>query len=166
MRKNKRQKSQANYLDAVPVRAVRILWHVEEDGAGERKVVCRSDERKSDKCEKADTSERESAKTSELYVGAAQSDESPATLVILDIENKGAFNKIAQTIFKKPKVSHVHLDEFGSFIWLQINGERTVHDIALSVKEKFGEDAEPLYPRIIKFMQIMKSYDFIELRGI
>ena len=118
MRKSKRQKSQANYLDAVPVRAIHIKWHMEGDG------------------------------------------------VILDIENKGAFNKIAQTIFKKPKVSHVHLDEFGSFIWLQIDGERTVHDIALSVKEKFGEDAEPLYPRIIKFMQIMKSYDFIELRGI
>ena len=121
MRKNRCQNSQANYLDAVPVRASHILWHEDDE----------NDE-----------------------------------LVVLDIENKGVFNKIAQMFFKKPKVSHVHLDKFGSFVWLQIDGKRTVYDIAERVKERFGEDAEPLYPRIIKFMQIMKSYDFVRLEGL
>ena len=34
-------------------------------------------------------------------------------LVTLDIDNKGVFNKIAQVLFKRPKVSHIHLDEIG-----------------------------------------------------
>ena len=32
-------------------------------------------------------------------------------LVTLEIENKGLFNLIAQKLFKKPKISYVHLDE-------------------------------------------------------
>lgn len=35
-------------------------------------------------------------------------------------------------------------------------------DIALLVKDEFGEAAEPLYPRIIKYFQIVESYHFIK----
>mgnify|MGYP000194078865 CR=1 FL=1 len=37
----------------------------------------------------------------------------------------------------------------------------TVEDIAALVKGEFGEKAEPLYPRIIKYFQIMESYHFV-----
>ena len=36
-------------------------------------------------------------------------------IVTLDIENTGVFNRIAQKILKKPKVTHIHLDNTGSF---------------------------------------------------
>ena len=81
----------------------------------------------------------------------------------IEVENTGAFNKIAQVVFKKPRKTNVPLDEFGSFVCKQIDGTRTVLDIANLVHAEFGEEAEPLYPRLIKFMQIMKSYEFIEL---
>ena len=38
-------------------------------------------------------------------------------IVTLDVENKGVFDRIFQLILKKPKVSHIHLDELGSFVW-------------------------------------------------
>ena len=38
-------------------------------------------------------------------------------IVTLDIENTGLFNRIAQKLFRKPKVSHIHLDKLGSFVW-------------------------------------------------
>ena len=82
-------------------------------------------------------------------------------LVTLSIENKGFFNKIAQKFFKKPKISYIHLDELGSFIWRQINGKKTVHLIGESVEEFFGEKAHPLYERLLKFFQILESYNFI-----
>ncbi len=82
--------------------------------------------------------------------------------IVLEIENTGAFNKIAQIIFNKPRVTNVHLDELGTFIWPLIDGERTVSDIADLVKEEFGEKAEPLYPRIVKYFQIVESYRFIQ----
>ena len=34
-------------------------------------------------------------------------------------------------------------------------------DIAALVKDEFGEKAEPLYPRIVKYFQIMESYHFV-----
>ena len=81
--------------------------------------------------------------------------------VILEVENTGIMNKIAQNLFNKPLFTKVHLDANGSFIWPLIDGKRTVEDIAVLVKEQFGEAAEPLYPRIIKYFQIVESYHFI-----
>ena len=81
--------------------------------------------------------------------------------VILEVENTGIMNKIAQNLFNKPRFTKVHLDANGSFIWPLIDGKRTVADIAVLVKEQFGEAAEPLYPRIIKYFQIIESYHFI-----
>ena len=83
--------------------------------------------------------------------------------VTLEVENKGFFNKIAQKFFKKPKVSYVHLDENGSFLWQQIDGEKSILDLGALVKDEFGEKAEPLYERLCKYFQILESYDFISL---
>ena len=82
--------------------------------------------------------------------------------VILEIENTGVMNTIAQRVFNKPRFTKVHLDAQGTFIWPLIDGEKTVADIAALVKEEFGEKAEPLYPRIVKYFQIVESYNFIE----
>ena len=82
-------------------------------------------------------------------------------LVVLEIENRGAFNAVAQKLFKKPRFTQIHLDEQGSFLWPLINGKQTVMELAALQKERFGERAEPLYPRIVKNFQIMESYRFI-----
>ena len=82
-------------------------------------------------------------------------------IVTIEVENKGIFNKIAQKIFKKPPVTYVHLDENGSFVWPIIDGEKTIIEIGVIVKEKFGEKAEPLYERLAKYFQILESYKFI-----
>lgn len=84
-------------------------------------------------------------------------------IVVLEVENTGIFNRIAQKLFKRPKVTKVHLERFGSFLWPLIDGERTVTKLADRLKEQFGEEAEPLYPRVAKYMQIMESYHFISL---
>jgi hypothetical protein len=81
--------------------------------------------------------------------------------VTLEIENKGWANKLAQKLFKRPKVSYVHLDEMGSFIWPLIDGEKDIIAIGKEVDEHFGEAAHPLYERLAKFFQILHSYNFI-----
>lgn len=82
--------------------------------------------------------------------------------VVLEVENTGIMNTIAQKIMNKPRFTKVHLDTNGSFVWSLIDGKKTVEDIAQLVKEEFGEAAEPLYPRIIKYFQIVESYHFIK----
>lgn len=82
-------------------------------------------------------------------------------LVTLEIENKGVMNRIAQTLFKRPKISYVHLDETGSFIWPLLDGETDIIALGEKVKEQFGEKAEPLYERLAKYFQILDSYGFV-----
>lgn len=81
--------------------------------------------------------------------------------VVLEVKNTGIMNRIAQELFNKPVTTNVHLDEMGTFVWPLIDGNRTVSDIAALVKEHFGEKAEPLYPRIVKYFQILESYHFV-----
>ncbi len=87
-----------------------------------------------------------------------------AQKVTLEKENKGFFNKIAQMIFKKPKISFIHLDDFGSFVWLQIDGEKNILKIGEAVKEKFGKDAEPLYERLSQYFVTLESYGFVKMQ--
>ena len=87
-----------------------------------------------------------------------QDDENKVTL---EIENTGFFNTVAQKFFKKPKVSYVHLDENGSFLWPLLDGDKTILELGVLVKEHFGEKAHPLYERLARFVQILESYHFI-----
>lgn len=86
-------------------------------------------------------------------------------MVILEVENTGAFNRIAQKLFKRPKYTKVHMEKYGSFLWPLIDGERTVMELADLQKAQFGEEVEPLYPRVVKYMQIMESYYFISMKS-
>jgi hypothetical protein len=84
--------------------------------------------------------------------------------VTLHVENKGLMNKIAQLIFRKPKVSYIHLDEMGNFIWPLIDGEKTVLEIGEYVKEHFGDKAEPLYERLSQYINTLEMYKFISIK--
>lgn len=77
------------------------------------------------------------------------------------VHNVGLFNRIAQLVFRRPKYSYIELDDFGSFIWEQIDGQRSIYQIGALVKERFGEDAEPLYDRITQFFHILRKNCFI-----
>lgn len=81
--------------------------------------------------------------------------------VTIHMEHRGIFAWIAQKLFKRPRISHIHLDEMGSFVFPLIDGSRTVGDIADLVGEHFGPDANPLYERLAKYMQILYNYGFI-----
>lgn len=83
-------------------------------------------------------------------------------IVTLSVENKGVFNKIAQKLLKKPPVSYVHLDRFGSFVWQKTDGKKKVVEIADEVEREFGEEANPLYERLVKYFSILQSYGFVK----
>lgn len=84
--------------------------------------------------------------------------------VVLMMENKGAFNRLFQKVFKKPKISHIHLDKIGSFVWTKIDGKSTINEIATKVKSEFGENSYPLYPRLIKYFNLLNEYKFVFLK--
>ena len=83
-------------------------------------------------------------------------------MVTLHIVNTGMMKRITQKLLHKPKVSHIHLDEMGSFIWPLLDGEKNIIELGKVVDERFGEKARPLYERLAKFFQILDSYHFVE----
>lgn len=84
-------------------------------------------------------------------------------LVTLEIQNRGFANFVAQKLLKKPKVSYIHLEQFGSFVWLQIDGKRNIIEIGEQVKLQFGKKAEPLYERLATYIKTLESNKFITI---
>ncbi len=76
-------------------------------------------------------------------------------------ENIGAMKWLTQKLFKKPRYSYIKLDEFGSFVWKQIDGERTVLEIGELVEKEFGEKAAPVYERLSKYIKILHEQRFV-----
>lgn len=84
--------------------------------------------------------------------------------VCIIVEWKGFYNKIAQKVFHKPKKSEIAMDDLGSFVWKQLDGERDLYQVSQLVKAEFGEKAEPVYERLIKFVEIMRDNKYVLLK--
>jgi len=82
-------------------------------------------------------------------------------IVTVHMKNTGFYNWLAQKLFKKPRVSHIELDIYGSFVWQQMDGKRNVFEISKRVSERFGKDAEPVVERLVKYIQILYQNKFI-----
>ncbi|WP_405746401.1 PqqD family protein, partial [Anaerovibrio slackiae] len=81
--------------------------------------------------------------------------------VELTVENKGFFNRLAQKVFNRPAISYIQLDAIGSLVWLQLGQKDDVLSISEAVKEKFGQEAEPLLQRLGQFFNIMEQHQLI-----
>jgi len=81
------------------------------------------------------------------------------------VENKGAFNRIAQKFFGKPKVSQIHLQGIGNFIWPLIDGHTSIFELGVKVREHYGDEAEPLYERLTEYMRMLEQYGFVAMNA-
>ncbi len=82
--------------------------------------------------------------------------------VIVEMENKGFADRIAQIFFKRPVISHIALEGMGSFIFLQIDGKRSVLEIGSLTGKEFGDEAEPLYERLSVYLRKLEQVGFIK----
>lgn len=82
-------------------------------------------------------------------------------IVTVHVVNKGFYNWLAQRLFHRPRVSHILMDEYGSFVWQQVDGKKTVYEISGLVKKKFGNAAEPLLERLVQFFRILYRNRFV-----
>ena len=75
--------------------------------------------------------------------------------VTVHMVNRGLYHWIAQKLFRSPRISHINLDEYGSFLWLRIDGARSVGDLADELRAQFGEAAEPIYDRLVHYIKVL-----------
>ena len=69
-----------------------------------------------------------------------------------------------QKLLKKPRITRIDLQGQGNFVWLCIDGKRTVFDIAALVRERFGDEAEPLYDRLVTYMHTLENCGFVVMK--
>ena len=72
----------------------------------------------------------------------------------------GPYHKIATVLFKKPEVSHVDLDAIGSWVWLAMDGHKTVYDLSKEFHAAFPDEEKPV-ARLAQFLKILHNNKFI-----
>jgi len=75
------------------------------------------------------------------------------------------FQQVIAFLGKSPYYK-VQLDEFGSHVWENCNGEYRVEQIAENLRQKFGEKVEPVYERLGAFVKVLASQKFIVYKGM
>ena len=63
---------------------------------------------------------------------------------------------------KNPHLS-IHLDVFGTWVWQEMDGKKTVAEIAKSLSVQFGDAVEPVYERLGLFINLLARRKFIIL---
>jgi len=84
----------------------------------------------------------------------------------LIVPRDGWFDSLIRKIAKTPERKVVSLDDLGSGVWRLIDNKRNIGEIALVIKEEYGEKADPLYKRLLNFIRILKNNDFIEFKRV
>ncbi|MCU0798368.1 MAG: PqqD family protein [Candidatus Thermoplasmatota archaeon] len=67
------------------------------------------------------------------------------------------------SLLRLRKERKVRLDTFGWAVWELCDGKRDVMSVGEGLKARFGRRAEPLYPRLTKFLAYLVHLDLIVL---
>jgi len=74
------------------------------------------------------------------------------TVTIIEKQNHKIQNFLRRLHFNIPKYRNVKLDEYSSYVFLQINGKNTVKEIGENLDKAYGERTYPLYERLLLFL--------------
>lgn len=66
-------------------------------------------------------------------------------------------NHPIQRLFRKfkvniPEYKKISLDEYGSYVFRQLDGQKTVREIGQALEAAFGDRVQPLYERLSLFL--------------
>lgn len=86
-------------------------------------------------------------------------------IVEIDMENKGFYHFIAQKFFRKPRVSHISLDRYGSVVWRSIDGKNTVLDVIRIMEKEFPNEKDRMLDRVVTYLATLQRSGFISMGG-
>lgn len=80
----------------------------------------------------------------------------PDTLTLV-VPRTGWLERLSVRYLNQPAAIRVALDPLGSFVLARCDGRYTVAEIAAALRERFGDEAEPLLPRLATFLEIVEA---------
>ena len=84
-------------------------------------------------------------------------------VTILEKQDHPIQNFFRKLKFRIPLYKKIKLDEYGSFIFLQIDGKKTVEEIGENLESEYGDATHPLYERLSMYLNhIHVNCNYIE----
>lgn len=84
-------------------------------------------------------------------------------IVQIIVARDSLYERIVRKLFFTPDNYKIDLDRIGSFIWNNIDGKRNLYEISQLLESEFEEEVEPLYERLIQYINILKNNKFINI---
>ncbi len=87
-------------------------------------------------------------------------------IVELDMEHTGFYASIAQKFFKKPAISHIAMDVYGSEVWKLIDGKNSVLEVVKGMENHFPEEKDRMMDRVVTFMATLQNEGFVTIKEV
>lgn len=81
--------------------------------------------------------------------------------IVVVMVHRGFFHWMARRFFRRPDVSYIALDDYGSTLWKELDGKQTVCDIITKMKQYFPAEQSQMQERVVAFMDTLARNHFI-----
>lgn len=86
------------------------------------------------------------------------------SVTILEKQNHPIQKFFRKLKFRIPPYKKIQLDEYCSFVFLQIDGKKSVEEIGKNLENTYGEASHPIYERLLMFLNhIDVNCNYIEI---
>ena len=73
--------------------------------------------------------------------------------------------RLVEVLLYMLSARRIRLDPVGSYAWLQLDGERSVSDVADSLRAEFGDKVEPAEQRLGHLVRVFRREGLVGYRG-
>ncbi|EQB87129.1 hypothetical protein J2Z44_001239 [Clostridium punense] len=87
-------------------------------------------------------------------------------IVTLYFKHDKPIEKFTSWLVKKSNISDLALDEQGSAVWLLMNGERNIYEIAMEMSKKFGDTKEVAIEKLITYSTYLSRKGWIHFKEV
>lgn len=87
-------------------------------------------------------------------------EENKAGRIRIKVERKDLLYTIIKKLTGRVRIDRVPLDRYGSFIWRNIDGTRTIEEIKDLLQEQ-EEEIEHLEERVFRYFEELKKHQFV-----
>ena len=77
----------------------------------------------------------------------------------------GGFSGAIDRLLFLLSARRIRLDAVGSFAWLQLDGSRSVGQVAALLRQEFGEEVEPAEQRLGQLVRVLRREGLVAYRG-
>lgn len=81
---------------------------------------------------------------------------------VIFMTHTGLNHRIAQKFFKRPKLTRVKVEGLGNDVWELIDGKRSLEKIGEILRQRYGEESEPTYERLLQYIKVLEDNKFIK----